>query len=309
MPAIVTHHLFGQDASTHLPQAMLPSQEERIAFLLGSQGTDPLFARFRCSPHSARTCHTFARAMHEGNMVSALCSLRTAATQLSARDIPVGRAFVLGMAAHYLLDSITHPLILALVKQITDADPALTDAQSEIHALIEADIDSWLLWQKRHKTILEAPASDALVSTGHVDRIASGLMAYVANDVFNMAIGRSDFARSVRDYRLVYRLVDSRSRNLTQGLTEIERLRRPFSRIMAQRHPLITSDECASANLDHRHWRNPFTGEISVASFPDLFHDALGAWPVFCQRLIEGDHLRLAAMVDGINYYGKPITV
>ncbi len=309
MPAIVTHHLFGQDASTLLPQTVLPSQEERIAFLLGSQGTDPLYARFSCAPHSARACHTFARAMHEGNMVSALCSLRTAVTRLSAGDMPVGRAFVLGMATHYLLDSITHPLILALVKQITDADPALADAQREIHALIEADIDSWLLWQKRHKTILDAPASDALVSTGHVNRIASGLMTYVANDVFEIAIGRFDYAKSIRDYRLLYRLVDPPSHNLTHGLAGIERLRRPFSRIEAQRHPLITRDECASANLEHRPWRNPFTGETSFASFPDLFHDALGAWPVFCQRLIEGDHLRLAAMVDGINYYGKPIAI
>lgn len=309
MPAIVTHHLFGQDASTLLPQAVLPSQEERIAFLLGSQGSDPLFARFFCAPHSALTCHKLARAIHEGNMVSALCSLRAAVTQLSARDIPVGRAFVLGMATHYLLDSITHPLILALVKQITDADLTLADADCEIHAIIEADIDSWLLWQKRHKTILEAPANDALVSTAHVNRIASGLMAHVANDVFDITIDHADYAGSIRDYRLVYRLVDSPSRNLTQGLAGIERLRRPFSRIEAQRHPLITSDECKSANLDHRPWRNPFTGEISVASFPDLFHDALGAWPVFCQRLIEGDHLRLAAMVDGINYYGKPIAI
>ena len=50
MPAILTHHLFGEDASAQLPEYLLTSQEEMLAFLLGNQGPDPLLARFTCLP-------------------------------------------------------------------------------------------------------------------------------------------------------------------------------------------------------------------------------------------------------------------
>jgi hypothetical protein len=59
--------------------------------------------------------------------------------------------------------------------------------------------------------------------------------------------------------------------------------------------------------LDHRLWRNPATGEASTASFPDLFHDALYAWPEFSKSLVLGNKNRLSVMIDGINYYGQPV--
>ena len=45
MPALITHHLFGEDVLPELPAGLVEGEEEVLAFLLGNQGPDPLFAR------------------------------------------------------------------------------------------------------------------------------------------------------------------------------------------------------------------------------------------------------------------------
>ena len=51
MPALITHHLFGEESIDRLPQGVITSDEERIAFILGNQGPDPFF--FHIPPSSA----------------------------------------------------------------------------------------------------------------------------------------------------------------------------------------------------------------------------------------------------------------
>lgn len=307
MPAIVTHHLFGEDASALLPEDVLSSQEELLAFLLGNQGPDPLWARFSCLPRTASSCRAVARSMHEGAVVPTLLAMRSKAlAQHSKRDAGIGLAFALGFAAHYLLDCVTHPLVLAQVEEICQCDVMLEGARAELHAIIEADIDSWVLWQKRQKTIEEAPVSSMLAITPAIDRVAGELVAHVAAQVHGVALGNQQFGRAVHDYRLLYRLIDPPSKRVSATLARLERLGRVHSCVEAHSHPVTTSDECVSANLRHLAWHSPATGEVSPASFADLFHDALLAWPVFAARLMDADQARLDAMVDDLNYYGMP---
>ena len=308
MPAILTHHLFGEDASGLLPSDLLQSQEELLSFLLGNQGTDLFWARFRCPPRDASTCHTLARRVHRGDAVEFFLAVRDASLLLDDSDRGVGQAFLLGMGAHYLLDCMTHPLILATVHQLQDADPRLDDAGSELHALVESEIDVWMLWQKRHATVLEAPASRTLATTQRVSSIAGKIVSHAALSTYGIRLGQHEFAGALRDYRLFYQIVDSPSSSVRSALYSIEQIARNhrYSRLRAQRHATTPTDDCPSANLNHRVWHNPATNEASVASFADLFHDALLAWPVFSQRIAEGDERRLRAMTDGLNHYGEP---
>ena len=266
MPAILTHHIFGEDASALLPDGILEKQEDLLAFLLGNQGPDPLWARFSTTPRIARSCHQLATRMHSEHIVDSFLVLRDSVSHLRESDKGIGRAFALGIAAHYLLDSMTHPLLYAQQQQLIDANPDLEDGADEVHALLESEIDTWTLWQTRHKTVLDAPSSSALSRTPLIDSITGSLLAQLAWEVFDIDLGPAEFAKS----------------------------------------EVWESDECAAANLEHRPWRNPYTGEKSIASFPDLFHDAILAWPAFALRFIEGDRERLGAMVDNIDYYGRP---
>lgn len=306
MPAILTHHLFGEDASSLLPTSMLIGQEDLLAFLLGSQGPDPLWARFSATPGTVRACNRLATLIHEGRMVDVFMSMRDAVTRLSDQDKTVGRAFALGVASHYLLDSTTHPLIYALQDELIAAEPSLQGMEDEVHTLLEADIDAWVLWQTRRKTVLDVPSASALTHTTRIDRIAGALVSQTAWEIFGIEVGAAEYGRAVNDYQLIYRTIDPPAERKKQVLQRIEKRLCGRSRIEALAHRVWTSDECPSANLQHRLWRNPSTGEASRASFADLFHDALGAWPAFSQRFVEGDREVLSAMVDGINYNGIP---
>ena len=72
MPAIICHHIFGEDAAAMLPEGMIDGEEELLAFLLGSQGPDPLFARFSTLPNAAAADHRLAHQMHDERCGQAL---------------------------------------------------------------------------------------------------------------------------------------------------------------------------------------------------------------------------------------------
>ena len=44
MPALITHHLFGEESIDRLPAGVIGTDEERLAFLLANQGQTPIFS-------------------------------------------------------------------------------------------------------------------------------------------------------------------------------------------------------------------------------------------------------------------------
>ncbi len=305
MPAVITHHIFGEDAAALLPAGILEGQEDLLAFLLGNQGTDPFWARTLATPRNARSCHQFATMLHSKHMTKVFSALHKTVSHLREQDMSVGRAFALGMGAHYVLDSIAHPLIYAQQEGIIAADPSLEPARGEIHAIIESDIDSWLLWEKRGKTVLDVPCSHVLASTDHINRVAGSMLSQVAWEVFDLNVGAAEYGLAIRDYRMLYRLIDPPVNRLQCLLPKIERMSRTHSRLQALSHRVLTSDDCPLANLEHHLWRNPDSNEASRASFADLFHDALLAWPEFSLRIAQGDPRRLGAMIADVDYNGR----
>ncbi len=305
MPAIITHHLFGEEASGMLPDGMLESHEALLAFLLGCQGTDPLWARFSTLPRNALSCHAVSSLIHNESITETLLALRDTVSSLPEDDRATGRAFTLGMSAHYLLDSVAHPLIYALQRRLEIFEPSLRDASSELHALLEADIDSWMLWQMRQKSVLDAPCTDALLFTPRIGRVAGAMIAQVAWQVYGIRLDTREYSGAVRDYHALYAHIDPPKTPVAHALTWAEGKVRLHSRLHAQAHRVLGKDDTVIANLEHDLWRDPYTGVTSTASFPDLFHDALFAWPAFANRVAEGDERRLSAMINHVNYYGK----
>lgn len=113
MPAIITHHIFGEDVLRTLPAGMVEGEEEVLAFLLGNQGPDPLFARFSTVPSVAVRCRRLGHAMHDGRVVEAAFAMRDGVSHLPVADERVGRAFALGALGHYALDRTAHPFVFA----------------------------------------------------------------------------------------------------------------------------------------------------------------------------------------------------
>ena len=306
MPAIITHHLFGEDASRRLPANLSFSEEELLAFLLGNQGPDPFYFCFTATPAAIQTCHRFADIMHRSNIIDALLIAKDAANHLPADDQAVGKAFVLGLVAHYLLDSEAHAFVMAQENGICDAGVGLEDAHDEVHALIESDLDTWMLWSTRQQTIADAPAWADLARTERISRAAGAIFSQVAWQAFRIKLTPERYDGCLRDYEMLYRAIDPAGNARGRMIVGAERLGKQYSRLDALSHVAEPIEHCPAANLDCHPWVDPLTGETKTISFPDVYYDSLDLWTDLAETFIKGDREGLAqAMRRG--YYGKAI--
>lgn len=300
MPAIICHHIFGEDACAMLPEGMVDGEEELLAFLLGNQGPDPLFARFSTLPSAATADHRLAHNMHDELCGQALMAFRDGVQHLPVADERIGRAFVLGLLAHYRLDSVAHPFVFAQQETLAAASPALAGAQEDLHAVIESDIDSWILWEKRRATVLERPAHMNLMRTERTCRVAGALFSQVAFSVYGRTMGAEEYGVCVADYEFEYRMLDPAGSPVARAVGALERLVKPHSFAQAMAHRVVRGCECAAANLDRRAWADPTDGRVRHESFADLFEEALAGYPELAEAFVRGN------IEFSLNYNGVP---
>lgn len=306
MPALITHHLFGEHSANLLPAGVINDEEELLAFLLGNQGPDPFFFRFAGLPAHVAASQRLAHRMHDERMTAAFSALRDGVSHLPAHDAGIGRAFALGMLSHYALDRHAHPFIYAQEYALVDANPQLGDAGGEVHAVIESDIDTWMLWSLRRATVHDCPPAAELARTERICRVAGALMSQVAWAAFSLDVPATEYGDAVANMELVYRLIEPAGSTGARLVGSLERLGRAHSQIQALSHRVSTSDECPAANLEHNDWVSPFTGKRSTKSFKDLFDEALVGWPRLASAFTHGgDDLRQA--IVSLNYSGQPL--
>ena len=306
MPALITHHIFGEDIASELPAGLVTGEEELIAFLLGNQGPDPLFARFSTLPARVAACRGLAARIQSGRVTRSFLAVREGVGHLPVTDGRIGRAFALGLLGHYALDRATHPFVIAQERAIAAAGTGLAGSEREVHAVIESDLDSWILWEKRRATTEERPAAGNLMRTPRTERVAGALLSQVALSVYGTVVGPREYGAAVRDYELLYRAVEPAGSVRARLLGAAERLVRPHSLLEASAHYVRRTDECAAANLERRAWRHPFTGEVRTDTFADLFDEARLAYPALAEAFVRGDEAQLRELVGGVNYEGRP---
>lgn len=308
MPALITHHIFGEDVLPALPAGLIEGEEALLAFLLGNQGPDPLFARFSTLPSRAATCHRLARQIQGGRVTRTLLALRDGVAHLPRADERVGRAFALGVLGHYALDRAAHPFVIAQQRALCDVEPSLAARGREVHAVIESDVDTWILWEKRRATIEERPATGDLMRTARTERVAGALLSQAALAVFGVAVGAREYGAAVRDYERLYLVIDPADSAVARLAALAERTLTGGSMARASAHYVRRSDECPAANLACRAWTNPFTGEVRTASVADLFDEARLAYPALAEAFVRGDEARLRGLVGGLDFAGRPGT-
>lgn len=302
MPALMTHHLFGEESVERLPEGLVSSAGERAAFLLANQGPDPFFFHVR-TPHMA-ACMELAQRMHRSRMSRQMAALYDGVAHLPKHDAAVGRAFVLGLISHYILDRTAHPFVYAQQEGIQQADPTLADAGSEVHAIIEGDLDVLMVQRKREgATCADYPPADELVTTERINRVAGALMSAMAYQVYGLPVGANEYGGAVADMQLVYRLIEPAGSRHTRAIEAAETLVRHRSMLEALAHRVTATPPAGAGNLACHRWRDPFTGRASTASFPALFEHALDVYGAAARRFVAtGDAV---ALTEHINYAGR----
>ena len=243
--------------------------------------------------------------MHNGRVVEAAFAMRDGVSHLPVADERVGRAFALGALGHYALDRTAHPFVFAQQEALAAAEASLAGAGSELHAVIESDIDSWILWEKRRATVLDRPAVDNLMRTERIDRVAGALLSQVAYAAFGVELAAEEYAGCSADYELEYRLIDPAEKPLTRAVGVAERLVRPHSFAQSMAHRVVRTCDCPAANLTRCEWRDPQTGRMRHESIADLFDEALGYYPALAEALVRGERSRVEELVAGVNYNGR----
>ncbi|WP_455136597.1 zinc dependent phospholipase C family protein [Thermophilibacter sp.] len=307
MPAIITHHIFGEDITRDLPGGLVEGDEELLAFLLGNQGPDPLFARFRTTPARAARAARLAHDLHHAPAAPTLRALRDGVTHLPAADARVGRAWALGFLGHFALDSVAHPFVIGQQRALCAADPGLARAAREVHAVIESDIDSWILWEKRRSTVEESPVADNLMRTARVERVAGALVSQMALAALGSELAPHEYGAAVRDYELICRVIEPAGAPRVRRLGAVERLLRGRSAAEAHAHYVRRSPDCPAANLDGRAWDDPFDGAVRTESFADLFDEARLRYPALAEAFVRGDADGLDRLAGGRNFQGERV--
>ena len=304
MPALITHHLFGEESIDRLPAGVIGTDEERLAFLLANQGPDPYFFRVR-TPRVV-SCMELARSLHRCRISQQFEMFRDGVSHLRKHDAHVGRAFVLGLLSHYVLDRTAHPFVYAQQWGIQEADTSLAAAANQVHAIIEGDIDVLMLQLKRHgATTADYPPVGELVTTERIDKVAGALMSSVALGVYGIEVGASEYGGAVADMQLAYRLVEPAGSLACQLIGKAEGAVRGNSILAALAHRVTTEPPLGAGNMGCRTWENPFTATKSTESFPELFDRALDVYGAAAARFIAGD--ALDQVTEHVNYSGRPL--
>ena len=289
MPALITHHLFGESVAPALKNH-LTTPEDILAFLLGNQGPDPFFFRFSSlMPKDIARSSRLGKAMHATQMSAFFDELRQAIARVPLDDQGTARAWALGMLGHYALDRRAHPYIYARQYEITRARVGLKGTGPQVHALIESELDSFMLWIERNATVEERPPVSILNHTDHIDRVAGSLLSQTAFTVWGTRVDARLYGRCVNDMRTLYRVNEPLGSRGSLALGRLEGLvRGKHSLLSSLSHPVVETDECVWANMGHTEWHNVLTGEASHDSFLDLFTLAEQEYPDLVTLFLEG---------------------
>lgn len=302
MPALITHHLFGEESIDRLPQGVITSDEERIAFILGNQGPDPFF--FHILTPRVSDCTLLAQVMHRSRMSRQFACLRDGVSHLQPRDASLGRAFALGLLSHYVLDRNAHPFVYEQQFGIVESDSELEDSSSQVHAVIESDLDVLMLQLKRDgATVDDYPPAGEIVTTDRINRVAGVLMSYVAGRVYGIDIPAGEYGAAVANMQRLYRAIEPAGSVKTRAISLVEGLVHDYSLLDGLAHRVTTELPERTGNLGYLTWKNPFTDEVSNESFPEVFDRALVDYECTVARFIEtGD---MDAVTSHVNYSGR----
>lgn len=277
MPAIITHDTFGRDVYQQLYRLIGDSRDEAEAFLLGNQGPDALF--FAHLNPTLRSAFGVGNALHRTDSNRLLATFREAAAHRpSAFGRGVARAYVMGLACHYLLDSAEHPFVYAQEHAICDAGVEGLDrsAGHEVHATIETELDEMVLWVKRGMTIDKMdPSKRMLRARNETLMEISALYAEAVPRLLERAIAPGAFASSVKQWRTVQSILYSPTGAKRAGLGMLERLVRRHSMLQAMSHRNQPRPHSDFDNRNHESWTDPFTGAERSEGFWDLYEEAL----------------------------------
>lgn len=310
MPAIITHDQFGRKALAKAAAGVVSNERERNAFLLGNQGPDPLFYCV-VNPTTAKY-HKLGNLMHHADPSALLFSLAQSLVYLPEAAHPLAKAYIAGFLCHYLLDRAEHPLVYAQQYALCDAGiDGLSDKDgSEVHAIIESDLDEMVLWTCEGKTVASfSPHKEILKADRQTLAIISYLVSMAVHDAYGKEVSPDLFTKSVLGFRRIQHVFHSPRGIKRTALGNIERKFRKHSFVQAMSHRAVELTVSEFDNHQRAAWINPFTKTVSTASFQDLFNQTLEQATEYIPQIVSGNFTieQARELTQGLNFSGEQV--
>ena len=310
MPSLITHDRFGREVLASQATPFVVSTDERDAFLLGNQGPDPLF--YCVASPSLFSYNSIGSLMHDKGPSLLMQAISNTISQAPEHARSVTRAYVAGFLCHYLLDRAAHPLVYAQQFALCNAGiEGLNERDgSEVHALIEAELDEMMLYIHTERTIADFVPHKELLHVSDQTLAAISLTFVSALwETYEHVVPASLFRKSVHNFRHIQHAFYSAHGTKRAALGAIERTFRRHSFTQAMSHRNIALTESVFDNHEHRVWENPFTNAVSTESFFDLFARALEEAAIWIPRITADDFSLEEArqLTRGLNFSGKPV--
>src|SRR5574344_1561459 len=259
MPSLLTHSFFAEDFLLRHTGESNFLEANKDAFLLGSQGPDPLFF-YGIWPkrglHLNVAMDKIGNKLHsmDGTKLFYLCF-----QQWDKMLIPFSKdvfaSFVFGQLAHYLLDSSCHPYVL-FFSGFDKKAKGIKGKYHYRHAHFEARIDSTLSIDRAQMKLIKRPGDVLSVEEDKMGVISENFTA-VLEGIKGGKLPKNMYADAVKNGREVCFMVNS-----AHKLKDAMIMASPLNKLFIPRDPLGDV-----MNNGHQTWENPCTGERHSESF------------------------------------------
>jgi hypothetical protein len=180
-----------------------------------------------------------------------------------------------------------------------------------VHALIETELDEYVLTKKRGVTVLDfVPHHETLrCSQRALDNI-SLRMAIVVSSAYGITISRGTFASSVVAYRAAQLAIDSKRYGLRRYVDYARLVGNRYPHVLALTHAAQARFTTMFANDRHDSWPHPFEpGSFVTESFDELCETARESACTLIPAFVQPDFSIDACdgLASGVNFRGQRV--
>jgi len=278
MPAMITHYLFGVDLyrSTSIKNIKSIIYHNIGPYRLGLQGPD-IFFYHPILMLLPKEKHIGSR-MHETKVQAFFSAYLTLLEKLPSKDQTTAYAYLLGLLAHYTLDSSIHPYIYARCS--TSKNTSSNQFSFGKHLELETYIDSILLKRHRNQPLPRFHASRTFHFTWHELSLLCSLLSRTIKKVYSerhyFATGKNGTIIAILSTKIAASILNSRKGHRKVFLNWIEHWIFPAPIISHAFHKNHLPDRLDAFNRSHRAWHNPWiNGHSSRLGVDALYQTAI----------------------------------
>lgn len=290
MPDFATHHLFGDKLELPAAAAAYPA-----LFHWGLQGPDLLFYRkaLQGAPY-----HTTGGRMHEEATAALFAAMSDYCGQCAGEEKRRAEAYMYGFAGHYALDSTCHPYVFWQQQRLAAENPKASAAA--LHCGIESDMDMDIFGYLQGRSACTLDLEGGYKMPADCQKTVGAFYTHLLYKVYHLLVSPAEIVAALQDTLALQKLLFSGNKLLLGAARALGTLQGKGGDYYAA-HLKGRQPRWDSLNLNQHSWENPWNGQPSQQSVPQLMDAAAERFHQLCgalERNAAGARLPIPISMD-----------